>query len=121
MGCVDVKQYRLNEVCPVGECTYGSIFHEYLVRDAREDAPFEDGVCIVRFQKGMRGEFGSVQGVSDIDLLEILRHRLYAFECTEMSSNENKQALVHIEEALKLLHQRVVNRVERGVIGMGIK
>ncbi|WP_423063379.1 DUF7681 family protein, partial [Clostridium botulinum] len=62
-------------------------------------------------------EEGSVPGVANEDLLEIVRHRLQCFQAGPYSSRENACALTHIEEALMWLNRRVEDRIERNVLG----
>lgn len=75
----------------------------------------------IQFQCGARNEDGSVSGVLDQDLLEIVRHRLQCFQQGEFSSRESALALTCIEEALMWLNKRKCDRKERGVLGKHIK
>ena len=71
----------------------------------------------IQFQNGARNEEGSIAGVLETDLLEIVRHRLQCFQQGEYATRENACALMHIEEALMWLNKRVADRKERGVLG----
>ncbi len=71
----------------------------------------------VRYQNGPRKEEGSIHGVLDQDLLEIVRHRLQCFQEGEYRTRENACALTHIEEALMWMSKRADDRSERGVLG----
>ena len=56
-----------------------------------------------------------------IDLLEIVRDRLKAFQAGDFATEYNAQALVHVEEALMWLNRRVEDRIERQVLGTNNK
>ena len=75
----------------------------------------------LQFQNGARKEEGSIHGVIDTDLLEIVRHRLQCFQAGPFSSRENACALTHIEEALMWMNRRVEDRIERNVLGTNTK
>ena len=62
-------------------------------------------------------EDGSIGGVLDVDLLEIVRDRLKCFQSGEFATRENACALTHIEEALMWMNKRKEDRAERGVLG----
>ena len=71
----------------------------------------------ISFQKGLRKERDSIHGVTDQDLLEIVRHRLQGFQAGPYSSEYNAKALEHIELALMFLNRRVEDRIERNILG----
>lgn len=71
----------------------------------------------IRFQEGARNTEGSIPGILDSDLLEIVRHRLQCFQKGEYATRENACALTHIEEALMWIAKRADDRAERGVLG----
>ena len=71
----------------------------------------------IKFQKGPRNEEGSIGGVLDVDLLEIVRDRLKDFQSGDFRCRENACALTHIEEALMWMNKRVEDRAERRVLG----
>ena len=71
----------------------------------------------VQFQFGPRNADGSVCGILESDLLEIVRHRLQCFQAGEYATRENAVALTKIEEALMWLAKRADDRAERGVLG----
>lgn len=71
----------------------------------------------IQFQNGARCEVGSIAGITETDLLEIVRHRLQCFQDGEFRTRENACALTHIEEALMWMNKRVADRKERGVLG----
>lgn len=106
------KRNNLNEVFCVDEKGPGGGYHDYAIVDncAVERAR-------IRFQKGPRNDPDSRDGVTDQDLLEIVRDRLAAFQKGSLSSRETACALTHIEEALMWLNKRAEDRAERGVLG----
>lgn len=126
------KENRLNDVFAVDGPGPGGAYHEYSVCVAGE--VFIDGVdnvlstepnyakenpflCDINFQCGPRNENGSVSGVLDSDLLEIVRDRLSAFQDGPFACGENAEALLHVEAALNHLDLRQRKRSERGVLG----
>lgn len=115
------KKHNLNEVYRVDEAGAGGAHHKYKVT-RNKVAPFEEVIIAeIEFQHGARYEIGSVKGVLDCDLLEIVRDRLKAFQSGDMACRENALALTHIEEALMWMNRRVEDRAERGVLGKTIK
>ena len=108
------KRNNLNEVWredepgPGGAYHHYTIFHDLSETDTRTD---------IVFQKGPRGVEGSVGGVLDVDLLEIVRDRLAHFQAGDFACRENACALTHIEEALMWMNKRVEDRAERRVLG----
>lgn len=108
------KRQKLNKVFAADEPGNGGANHEYIIMC--DDEPIE-----VAFQNGARNEDGSVRGIIDTDLLEIVRDRLKSFQQGPYSSRENACALTHIEEALMWLNRRVEDRIERNVLGTNNK
>lgn len=114
------KRENLNEVWPCGEIGPGGAYHHYVIfhgLDPERDETRTD----IKFQKGPRNEKGSMGGVLDVDLLEIVRHRLQCFQAGPFSSEYNAKALEHIEEALMWMNRRVEDRIERNVLGTNKK
>ena len=111
------KREKLNLVHAVDEVGPGGANHEYEIR-AYEGAFM---VGHIQMQKGPRNEAGSVNGVLDTDLLEIVRDRLKGFQSGEFATEYNAQALLHVEEALMWLNRRVEDRIERQVLGTNNK
>lgn len=110
------KRENLNNVYAVDEKENGGANHEYLiVLDRGLQVPKK---VEINFQNGARNIEGSIDGILDTDLLEIVRHRLQCFQLGEYSTRENEMALNHIEEALMWLNMRVENRIERGILGV---
>lgn len=113
------KREKLNEVYAVDERGNGGANHEYLIRTSL-DGCIQD-LASVQFQNGARKETGSIHGVIDTDLLEIVRHRLQCFQAGPFNSRENAIALTHIEGALMWMNRRVEDRIERNVLGRNEK
>ena len=112
-------QEKLNDVYSFsGANEPGGASHHYVVVKAGTD--YEDPtntVGIVKFQKGPRKEEGSVSGVLDCDLLEMVKDRLEGFQRGPYASEYNEQALIHIKEALYWMNKRVEDRIARNVLG----
>ena len=108
------KRENLNEVYAADEKGNGGANHEYLIRTSLDGVIYD--LADIQFQNGARKESGSIHGVIDTDLLEIVRHRLQCFQEGPFASRENALALTHIEEALMWLNKRVE---DRQVVGSG--
>lgn len=112
------KRNNLNIVRAVGEKGAGGAIHTYEI--AMNDYSPEGAqpvLAYIQFQHGPRIAEGSIRGVLDSDLLEIVRDRLKAFQMGEYATRENAIALTHIEEALLWMNKRVEDRAARGVLG----
>lgn len=110
------KRNNLNSVFYEKQKGPGGAYHEYVVK--RADAAEEDEALLhVVFQTGPREAEGSVDGVLDGDLLEMVRDRLTAFQDGPYACTDNEHALEHIEAALLYLAKRADERAERGVLG----
>lgn len=88
--------------------------HHYSISTVSEPS---EVLLDIHYQCGARNEEGSIPGVLDQDLLEIVRHRLQCFQKGEYATRENACALTHIEEALMWMSKRTNDRAERGVLG----
>lgn len=112
------KRHNLNTVVAIGESGNGGANHVYQIAKTEEDPEWPCAVVgNILFQQGPRNEEGSISGVLDTDLLEIVRDRLCAFQKGEFATRENAIALTHIEEALLWMNKRVEDRAARGVLG----
>ena len=112
------KREKLNRVYAVDEKGNGGANHRYQILsnpDKQNPEQFVD--VIIQFQNGARHEWGSMLGVLDTDLLEIVRDRLQGFQQGKFATRENAIALTHIEEALLWMNKRVEDRIERNVLG----
>lgn len=116
------KREKLNFINAVDEVGPGGANHKYLIQSYSMDGQGNADVYeTIKFQKGARNEEGSIHGVIDSDLLEIVRDRLKSFQNGPFSSRENAVALTHIEEALMWMNRRVEDRIERNVLGRNEK
>lgn len=121
------KMEKLNDVFAIDEPGPGGAHHLYCVckhntgRISEEDGTFrtrpENMLAEVQMQCGARKEAESIPGVTDADLLEIVRDRLRDFQTGPFACRENACALTHIEEALMWMNRRVEDRIARGVLG----
>ena len=104
---------NMNRVYYYTEKGPGGAYHEYMIVNGRTD----DLLADILFQKGPRNEVGSVQGILDVDLLEIVRHRFKKFVNGDMADANTESALNAVELALMYLERRYKDRKERGVLG----
>lgn len=112
------KREKLNTVYAVDEKGNGGANHRYQILSKPDKQNPEQFVDVtIQFQNGARHEWGSMLGVIDTDLLEIVRDRLKGFQEGNFATRENALALTHIEEALLWMNKRVEDRIERGVLG----
>jgi hypothetical protein len=112
------KRNNLNEVFAEGEIGPGGAYHTYRIQRDDKGYLMNHGI---QFQKGPCGAGDSESGILDVDLLEIVRHRLQSFQAGEFSCRENALALTAVEEALLWMNKRVEDRAERGVLGTNNK
>jgi hypothetical protein len=105
------RRNQLNQIKYWDKEGPGNGRHKYLIGDNNE--VFAE----IQFQEGPRAEEGSIRGVLDQDLLEIVRHRLQCFQAGPYATRENALALTCIEEALLWMAKRADDRAERGVLG----
>ena len=112
------KRENLNDVFVCDEPGNGGANHKYSISSVSEPS---DIYAVVQFQNGARKLPDSIHGILDTDLLEIVRHRLQAFQKGQFATRENAIALTHIEEALLWMNKRVEDRVERNVLGTNNK
>lgn len=110
------EQGNLNEVFALNEKGPGGAYHAYAVIAKTEDGEGMN-LAAIRFQKGARKDQNAVHGVLDVDLLEIVRHRLQCFQEGDFATEDTAEALQHIEAALHAMNRRVQKRLERGVLG----
>lgn len=109
------KREKLNMVFATGDIGLGGSGSKYVViSDTGLQIPREQEI---EFQTGPRDNKNSIHGVTDEDLLEIVRDRLQSFQSGSLSCRENACALTHIEEALMWLNKRKEDRLSRGVLG----
>src|SRR5471030_2261899 len=115
------KREKLNIVSAEGKATNGGAYHRYYIEsiNCSEGDPIVQHA--IQFQDGARNVEGSIPGIIDTDLLEIVRHRLQCFQKGDFASRDNAVALTHIEEALMWMNRRVEDRIERNVLGTNNK
>lgn len=113
------KRNNLNDVFVAGIPDPNGVNHDYFITPAPSADPNGEQKTILHleFQRGPRTEELSRRGVLDVDLLEIVRDRLKAFQRGPFATRENDLALTHVEEALLWMNKRVEDRAERGVLG----
>ena len=95
--------HALDEPGPGGAC------HAYRV-------DWGAGSVTIGFQRGPRGETSN-NGLLEPALLAIILDRLRAFEAGPYPSPQTTKAIIRIEAALAALHERVRERLARGVMG----
>lgn len=108
---------NLNEVHTIDKPGPGGAHHHYMIKEAKNNKSNSDFHCEIKFQKGPRKEDSSIHGVTDSDLLEIVRDRLKCFQLGSYANVYNEEALRHIENALFYMNLRVRDRVRRNVLG----
>lgn len=116
------QRENLNSVYRVGEPGPGGAYHDYDIYCADDINPTygphpEVALACIEFQKGPRNDPNARHGVSDTDLLEIVRDRMLAFCSGPLTNRETERALAHVEAALFHLNQRVEDRIARNVLG----
>ena len=117
------QKEKLNEVYAIDEKGNGGANHLYCIeadniQKVNRKPAFRQEI---QFQNGARNVDGSIQGVLDVDLLEIVKHRLECFQEGPYSSEYNERALHHITEALKWMNKRIEDRIARNVLGTNNK
>ena len=117
---------KLNDVYAIDEKGNGGANHKYVIseKDKTDWCCGNNDLGIVGeiyFQNGARYTQGSTQGVLDVDLLEIVKHRLECFQAGPFSSEYNEKALHHVTEALYWFNKRVEDRIARNVLGTNNK
>ena len=120
------KREKLNDVYAVDEKGNGGANHRYIIckRDELLWTNGNNSIGVledISFQNGPRKEKDSINGILDVDLLEIVKHRLECFQEGEFSSQYNERALHHITEALIWMNKRVEDRITRNVLGTNNK
>lgn len=108
---------KLNEVYAVDDKGVGGANHQYSIVHARDDEEVPANITTIQFQEGSRKDPDSISGVLDPDLLEIVRDRLKGFQKGKFATDDNAEALEHVEEALRCMNKRVEDRINRNVLG----
>jgi len=108
------KHFNLNSVVCMDEAhPVNSGHHHYAIIRADNGGDLME----IKFQNGPRNEPDSIHGILDVDLLEIVRHRLQSFQAGAYATRENALALTHIEEALLWMNKRVEDRAAKNTLG----
>ena len=119
------KRENLNEVFVLDEKGNGGANHKYSIVSYEpiiaNEVHIPEAYAVIQMQNGARKLEGSIHGVLDTDLLEIVRHRLQCFQKGAFATRDNAVALTHIEEALMWMNRRVEDRIEREVLGTNNK
>lgn len=119
---VDPANGRL-VITVVDERGHGGANHRYEItgfdvngnQSAGDDT---DSRMVVLFQNGPISVDGNgVNGITQEALLAIVADRLRSFQAGPYSCKANAYALINIEEALRWLQQRTLERMRRGVEG----
>ena len=110
-------QANLNRVFAIDEIGPGGAYHEYEIK--RDDTG--ETLATIQLQKGPRKEPDSIHGVLDVDLLEIVRDRMKAFQAGPFACDYNARALEGVEAALTALNDRVEDRLKRDVLSKNEK
>ena len=112
------QRENLNEIYRDGERGPGGAYHDYAIYPTDKGLiETEIPMAYLEFQKGPRKDPNARHGITDQDLLEIVRDRLTAFCYGVMTDPYTERALGHVEAALFHLNQRVEDRIARGVLG----
>lgn len=113
-----VQQFgKLNEVYRIGDKGPGGAYHSYAITEALRKDDENPVITIIKFQMGPRSDKTSRRGVLDVDLIEIVRDRLKAFQEGDYACEQNARAIGYIEAALEAMNERVEDRIKRGVLG----
>lgn len=99
---------KLNSVWAVDEKEFNAN-HEYAI--FRNDWEIER----IQFQRDPTEEKNSITGVTDSDLLEIVRDRLTDLQNSEFACKENENALANVNMALDWLYEKVLEKKRREV------
>lgn len=85
--------------------------HYFIVQNNEGEA-----VHMVEFQNGPIQEVG-VNGLTNEDLLHMVRLRLEGFQNSPYACDENAKALHYVNETIAALAERTKGRIDRGVEG----
>lgn len=94
----------------------GGAYHEYWIHSTNDNGQVVTD-SYIWFQKGGFLPGHGPNGPTIESLLAICQHRLECFQAGPYPCDENKEALVSIEDALDSLHARTRDRARRGVEG----
>lgn len=101
------KKERLIEIYAIDEVGASGTYRHYaMVMSQLDKLPEKrdaQSLAELMFQNEPICELCSTHGVVETDLLEIVRDRLKGFQSGKLPTEENAQALIHVEEALMWL------------------
>jgi hypothetical protein len=113
--------YGLNESIQItaeDEIGPGGAHHNYLFMVETDDPIPQQVSCgYLQFQRGPRNEPGSIPGIVEAAVLAVLIDRLESFQAGPYACEENRIALIFLNDAMEQIKLRVRNRAERGVLG----
>ena len=95
------KSNNLNTIFAVNDRAYRVDRTELDPND--DNYPDYNPIAFIDFQEGDVNDETSRVGVTELDLLEIVRDRLINFENSECSTRHNARALMYIEMAIDCL------------------
>lgn len=98
----------------------GGTCHRYEIHGVADDIEDQPLLCTIKFQQGAVKEHGK-NGIRDVDLLKILRHRYDWFQMGPFSSATNEVIAGHIGGAIEAEATRTRRRLLQGVEGRDIK
>ncbi len=108
------KVENLNEIYAVDDIGAGGTHHKYIVKDAKGG----EFSVEINMQHGARSkENNPNNGLITTDLLEIARNQIQEFQSGNFATEDNAEALKHIEIALMYINKRTMDRYERNVLG----
>ena len=107
------KRENLNLLIGDGIRPDGS-FSKYTIVTADD---CHDILVTIPMQTGPRKSPDSIHGALDSDLLEIVKHRIDAFQGGDFACDENEKVLEAVNTALYWLNKRVEDRIARDVLG----
>ena len=118
-GLLALRRYAVNggSISHLDGFHYNN-FHRFEIAMPTSDKT--EAVFEIEFQKGPIKEVG-INGITERDLLEILKIRMKNFQNSEFASPYNEKALKGIEMAIASLDARTRDREKRGVEGTNQK
>lgn len=107
-----LRVHVMDEAGPGGAC------HEYAI--TANPGKYEKDVALIKFQKGPVAEVGH-NGILEGQLVAIMIDRYQAFQSGPFPSPEGAEILAHLCDIEALIHQRVTDRLARGVMSKSAK
>lgn len=112
----------LNDKIAIGiiESDAGGVGSRYQIGQVPETQRESDMLAyspMTLFFQDQPEKVGGVRGATNEALIAIVIDRLEGFQDGQYPCQENSEAIIHLWQALRCLHNRTVNRVARGVEG----